>query len=146
MSEKSFKEWYGDNKEDYNAKRRARYHGDKEYRKRVQSYTRRYREGRPQKESISGGVFMIKVNGKTVKGYRTGAVAVKLGVKAEAIRYLEKKGYILKAVVSGKNRTYTFRQISLIKKAFDARYRFNNGMMTQEEVTAVKETIKREWV
>lgn len=115
----NFDKWYRDNREAYNAKRRERYRKDKDYRKRVQGYTENYRAKNPDRTRQSDGTVRVQKDGKTITALRIGAVATRLGCTAEAIRYLEVKGYIpAPTVQAGKIRTYEMRQVQLIRRAF----------------------------
>lgn len=142
----SFGDWYDKNKEDYNAERRARYKRDTAYKKRVQSYTRRYRDGKPRRVRQDDGSVSVVVDGKLVRGFRTGHVAKVLGVNAEAIRYLEKQGYIRNASSGeGKIRLYIESQIDLIRRAFGTRSDYNTGVITKDQRDQIKQDIHQEW-
>lgn len=147
MPEKSFGDWYGKHRDEYNEKRRERYKHDKDYRRRVTNYTKRYRADNPSRVRHSDGSVAVRVKGKLVRGFRTGAVATKLKVTAEAIRYLEKQGYIPSPslAIESKIRTYHRRQVPLIRRAFVARRRFNAGRITQDERDFVTEDIRNRW-
>lgn len=147
MPTKPFEAWYGKNREDYNAKRRQRYAQDKGYRSRVKGYTKRYRADNPQRVRQSDGSVGVLVNGRATRGFRTGAVASRLSVTAEAIRYLEKQGYIPSPslVTSSTIRTYTKKQIRLIKKAFDLRKLLSREKISDGDFQIHIKKIFSEW-
>lgn len=147
MAGQHFEAWYDKNRDAYNEKRRTRYAKDKEYRSRVTGYTKRYRADNPQRVRQSDGSVGVLVDGKPTRGFRTGAVAAQLQVTAEAIRYMEKQGYIPapSLVTTSKIRTYTKDQIKLIKRAFVSRRELRDEVITQAVFENVILKISSEW-
>lgn len=143
MTDTTFRDWYDVNADRYNAERRARYKKDKDYKKRVQAYTRRYRDENPRRVKAYDGSIMLIINHKPTKCWRTGKVAERIGCSTEAIRYLEKQGYIPKAYsTGGRVRAYTDRQIELVLEAFEKRALVRAGEL---EADWAKASIAKEW-
>ncbi len=147
MSETSFHNWYDENADEYNAQRRARYKKDKEYRARVQAYTRRYRSENPRRARLDdGSVTIMNATGQMVRAFRTGGAASRLGVTSERIRNLEKQGYIPVAIMGdAKARLYTEKQITLVALAFRIRKCFLAGEITNQARDKSVKQIKEEW-
>lgn len=144
----NFTEWYSTNREAFNAKRRDRYQKDKEYRERVQGYTRRYRAGTFRSGKNVDGTVTITEGGITKDVYRIYAVIEKLGIKAIDIRNLEAQGYIpkRKSILGRRSvRSYTKHQITLIEVALNTQRRRANNEIPKAEAKKLITRIFKEW-
>lgn len=142
-----FQDWYDTNKEDFNAKRRERYHKDKEYRDRVQSYTRRLRSGENRKILADGAVVIKQPNGEFVPCFRMGVTAQKCGVAPHVIRTLEKRGLIpmVGDIDQRHMRYYTENQITQIKRVIKATQDHRSSLITQNELNGVVNYAAKDW-
>ncbi len=144
----NFTEWYDTNREAFNAKRRERYQKDKEYRNRVQGYTRRYRAGTVRKGKNPDGTVTVTENGITKDVYRIYTVIEMLSIKAIDIRILERQGYIPKRkAVPGKRsvRSYTKFQVALIGAALEAQRGRAANEISKSDAQKIITGIFKEW-
>jgi DNA-binding transcriptional MerR regulator len=132
-SEDRWKEWYGENRDEWNKRRRERYAKDPNYRGTVLKRSKEFRETqreserderRREQEAVKMRpvdhfkTSVEKVNGKNRAFFTIGKLAKELNVSVQALRLWEKKGVIPAAAKrsAGQNRLYTAEQITLIKK------------------------------
>ena len=119
---RTFKDWWGENKADYNAQRRERYRTDPAYRKRAQETVRASRERHGKKiVQPDGSVFrhLIKKKKTRVKVWRIGFVADALDVTVRTIRYWQAMELIPLPIVEGPQRYYTAPQIDAMVRLKD---------------------------
>jgi len=148
MVRKSFSNWYDTHGDDFNAQRRARYKEDKEYRDRVQAYTRRYRKNNPPIKRDADGGFRTKINGRMRKGYRMAAASKLLKLSAHTIRYLETHGWVpIPDLKKGQRyfRIYTKKQLTLIQAAYQTREMIKAGTLSRQSGEDTKQRIRKEW-
>ncbi len=144
----NFTSWYDTNRDVFNEKRRARYQKDRAYRKRVQGYTRRYRDGKSRSAKNPDGTVTIFENGVTKDVYRIGEVVKMLKVSAPEIRNLEKQGYIPErppTVGKRRVRNYTKQQVILIGTSLDIRRDRMQKQISERECEKRIKTIFQEW-
>lgn len=104
-----FKEWYEDNGDDLNARRRNRYKTDPAYRRKVQEWNRRAREKRNKERAVekkaerkavkmatsgSWKTVEIEVDGVKMRMFTIGALAKALGKGISTIRVWERFGVL----------------------------------------------------
>ena len=105
--------WYGDNRDEYNALRRARYANNPSAREKARLRASSYRE------SINTGMQVVRkvtreYEGKNVIVLSTGQVAEMLDRTPQMLRNWERDGLIPKTVFPDTHRYYTKRQARLL--------------------------------
>jgi ribosomal protein S8E len=111
-----FKRWYGDNREEYNKRRKNRYDTDPEYREKVKE---RARLSKRRKIAAMGGAVTRSWKGTTLLVYRIGRVCEKLGINKNVILDWENRGIIPTPIFGGKHRVYTQNQMDLIRELYE---------------------------
>lgn len=109
----AFKKWYDNNKKEFNAKRRARYHKDKEYREKAQENSKRRREVKATAKPAPGPEVR-EHNGEEVLVYTVVQASERIGRSTATIRSWERRGLIPKPIFPGHARRYTKNQIDLL--------------------------------
>lgn len=104
------RKWYKQNREEYNAKRRAKYAEDKELREKARQRAARYREESPVIERK----LYRDLNGSRVQVFSTGQVAQAMNRTPQMLRNWEKEGLIPESVFPDKHRLYTAKQRDMI--------------------------------
>jgi len=104
------RDWYNQNREEYNAKRRERYAANKDAREKARMRAARYRDQKPAVQRR----LTRELNGTQVKVFSTGQVAEKIGRTPQMLRNWESNGLIPECVFEGKQRLYTTKQVELI--------------------------------
>lgn len=142
-----FQTWYGTNKKDFNAKRRERYKKDKDYRDRVQSYTRRNRSDDLRKILPDGSVVSRRANGEFVPCFRMGVTAKMLGVAPHIIRTLEKRSLIpmVGSETQRHMRYYTEYQIKLMRLVINVTRKNRIGQAPKSAVDKIVLDVAKEW-
>ena len=108
----SFRNYYHANKDDYNARRRAKYAKDKEARKKARERAAKYRKEKPTIERE----LRRELNGRMVRVFSTGEVAQEMGRTPQMLRNWEKEGMVPESVFPDQHRLYTKKQKSMIIK------------------------------
>lgn len=117
-TQKKFSEWYEKNAEERNAKRRAKYRKDKEFRDSEKARVQAYRS----KTSVGNQKTYRTLNGESVEVVRIGKAAQLAGTTREIIRRYESEGLIpISTWHDEPQRLYTLAQCKLIKKLADFR-------------------------
>jgi len=112
VQQTEFQKWYGENKEEFNAKRRKRYQRDKAYRESQLTTTRKWRK-RVKKTATPKPA--------QPRPYLTiGQVAEAVGCDVQTIRSMETKGYIPKTKKGLDKRKYLPKHVRLIKRVYEA--------------------------
>ena len=116
MTMTTFERWYRRNAAEFNAKRRARYRQDKEYRQRIveRQAEDRARESRLTKEKKP--LVKVDKNGNKQEVFRIGEVAQMLGRSPQTIRGWEAEGFLPSKTILSTHRYYTKAQISLMSE------------------------------
>ena len=143
-STKSYRKWYAKHREEFNAKRRARYRQDKEYRSKMLKTAKEYRE-KGAKYTAPEYTYRL-VGDKEVKVYRISATADRVGRSVFALRDWEAKGIIPPSAFGDGHRVYTENQIKLmqsIAKVVD-KYRYNERRL-RGELDRVVERVYDHW-
>jgi DNA-binding transcriptional MerR regulator len=140
-----FKEWYGENADELNKKRRDRYANDPEYRKKIQdsnARTRKVRRKKRQEEKKArekakltnvdkrpwrSVTATVEVDGEQVEAqvFTIGALAKALGCSVQVIRLWESKGIIPETPLrgSGGDRLYTAEFIEMVAEVLEQKGR-----------------------
>ena len=139
----NFAQWYEQNKEDYNRKRRERYQSDPEYKAKVRKGAERWRlqNKKPvsKKPPIPEGY------------YDTKQVAAMLDRNVQAIRHWEKEGYIPSVDRdSYGRRVYSEHQVKLMRYLVDQLDEIwltvgRGNVQYKQHVGYVAEQIKKQW-
>jgi hypothetical protein len=141
-----FKAWYNANREEFLARRRARYNSDPEVRERQRKAAKRWKLEHPQKSAGS----MRKINGTVTPVLRISAVAKILDRTVLTLRQWEQKGWVPAASQSqGRHRTYTPHQVKLLVKlaAFldEHSYAVRNSSKLKHQFSDLVQQIKERW-
>lgn len=109
----NYHDYYDDNKEDINRRRRDRYASDPEYRERVKASAKQVKKAAAEAKK---GHVARKYKGSKVLCTRIGDVAEAIGRSVSVIRFWEKEGTIPEPVFEGSQRVYTDAQVALLSK------------------------------
>lgn len=140
----NFDSWYVKNKEEYNAKRRARYASDVKYRKKAIENAENYRKVGPSVERGSKRKAYRTYKGVEVRVFKIGEVAQQIGRSAQTIRLWEEDRLIPKPVFKNTaHRLYTEHQAKLL--ADFAEVSRNNRNAPQVILQASKR-LRSEWM
>lgn len=105
-----FRRYYNENRDEYNAKRREKYHTDKEAREKARQRSREYRAaGKPVERQLTR-----ELSGRNVKVFSTGQIAQEMGRTPQMLRNWEKEGMVPESVFPDKHRLYTAKQKRMI--------------------------------
>lgn len=126
-----YKKYYKENRDDINAKRKARYHEDDEYRERVLSASQRYREAnrmdspRIKIPRYAQPLVKLKPSGERVKLFSVGAFARALKRSVQSISHWEAKGILPPTPYrdSRGHRYYTYGMIAVVREVIGDRSR-----------------------
>ena len=138
-SKAGVRRWYGENREDYNALRRARYANNQESRDKARQRAAGYRSSKPTIERD----LTRDLNGKTVKVLSTGQVAELAKRSPQMLRNWEKEGLIPASIFPDTHRLYTHAQARMV--ATLGRVITRNGGWVNTETKNYIETIKKRW-
>lgn len=143
MTQRTFGDWYGDNKAEYNAKRRARYQKDKQYRNKAVKSSRRYRDAGPRELDDEGRVKQFRVlKGVEMEVFTITTVSDRTGKTAQTIRKWEAKGFIPKPIFRTRVRLYTEAQVKLLTAFAE---QFPTVWRDSKKLKALSTQIKSEW-
>lgn len=106
--------WYANNKEDHNTKRRSRYDTDPEYRERVKAQARESAKKRREENPTATGVYHRELNGEQVEVFKASQVAEEAGISVRTLKADEKAGTIPPMSFEGRHRVYTAQQKALL--------------------------------
>jgi hypothetical protein len=140
---RTFSDWYGDNKEKYNRRRRERYQKDKQYRNKALRNSQRYRESGPRELDEYGRLKQTKiVKGEEIEVFTITAVADKIGKTAQTIRKWEAKGFIPKPIFRTRVRLYTQHQVNLLIRFSE---KFGDVWRDSKKLAELCKQIKSAW-
>lgn len=145
-----FQEWYGENRDDLNERRRERYATDEEYRAKVQKWNRDARERRRReadkedrrvrkavKLGTSGSwkTVEIEVDGVKVRMFTIGALARAIGKGISTIRVWERNGTLPETPYRSKkgDRLYTLEMVEAIQKELRKAGKLNRGTLSEKK-------------
>jgi len=151
-----FQEWYDDNREDLNERRRARYATDPEYRRKVQKWNREARERRRKesekedrkakravkiKTAGSWKTVEIEVDGVMVRMFTIGALARAIGKGISTIRVWERNGTLPETPYRSKkgDRLYTLEMVESIQSALRKAGKLDIGVLKERKRPAYVE-------
>lgn len=155
-----FQEWYAENGDQLNAKRRDRYKSDPEYRARVLAANRKAREERRETRLTEKAaeqaavkakvtprpykVFTQVVKGVPIKLFSIGGLAAVLGCSVQAIRLWEKRGILPEPAFFSKkgDRLYTAEQIETLRKVSEAQGRIDDEPKEKEQARGIVRRVK----
>lgn len=127
-----FQRWYSRNKEQFNARRMARYHSDPEYRSRVLGHVKTSRikqeEARVDRDSLT----IVEA-------------AIEIGRTPQTIRKWEQDGMIPAVVDKGLHRRYTKHQVELMKELAAGFNDFKQRKATVFDIEATVTKLKESW-
>lgn len=132
--------WYTENKEEYNAKRRERYKANKEQREKARERAARYRAEQPD---IERELFRT-YKGKKMRVFSTGQVAAEMNRTPQMLRNWEKEGLIPEAIFPDHHRLYTVKQKSMILQLAET-IAANNGSWTAPKVKKAVSWMHKRW-
>ena len=112
MANTAWSKWYSENKEGYNASRKAKRDADPELREKLAmaQKERRAKQPRPEKDAPRFKKYM----GHDVEVFRIGPVAKACNRTEQVIRIWEREGKVPKPTVPGSHRYYTQHQVNLL--------------------------------
>ena len=151
-----FQEWYDDNRDDLNERRRARYAADPEYRKKVQKWNQdararrrkeAAREDREAKRAVkikTAGAWKtveVEVDGVMVRMFTIGALARAIGKGISTIRVWERNGTLPETPYRSKkgDRLYTLEMVESIQKALRQAGKLDIGVLKEKKRPAYVE-------
>ncbi len=108
----TFNRWYGRHSDEFNQKRRDRYHTDAKYRARVLKQAARTRK-KPKVDRDPRWKDVV-IEGQTIPVLSVGELAIQIERSPQLIRVWEKKEVIPKPLLPGGARLYTRKQVKLI--------------------------------
>lgn len=115
MPEKSYKDWYDENRKELARKRRERYKNDAEYRNRALARSREYKRAIGETPRIVEGDPVTR-GGK--QGWRRSSVAYKLNVSMSTLKRMLR--WTPDPTLPGRPSAWTDRQVALLKAFVDA--------------------------
>jgi hypothetical protein len=134
-----FGRWYDKNREDHNAKRRAKYKASEEVREKARANAKRTRERGPGIVSTKP----IRVGGEYL--YSPSAVAEKIGRSTETLRTWKRNGWVPQHTHGRGRPMYTMAQIRLLRKLARAVEKFRYDKEYEARIQSVAEQIAGEW-
>lgn len=138
------RKWYGENREDYNALRRARYANNKEARERARERAAEYRAQRQVCGREIERVLTRELGGKVIRVYSTGEVADAMGRTPQMLRNWENADMIPPSSFPDKHRLYTKAQMRMIV-SLENIIGENKGSWSHTKVKAKVRTIFKRW-
>jgi len=152
MSKKSaqnktpFQSWYEKNKEEFNRKRREKYHKDPEAREKALENSRRQRQKTQTGESPKPKEPQTRTLGdKKVRVYSISEAAKMIGRSIATIRSWERRKLIPKTVFEGTTRYYTKNQINLLKWMVDEGEKAPSKMLQYHAYMNCSDVLKEKW-
>ena len=136
----SFRRYYDENRDDYNARRRDKYAQDKETREKARERAREYRASKPVVERQLTRVL----NGRNVKVYSTGQIAQEMDRTPQMLRNWDKLGLIPESVFPDKHRLYTAKQKRMIIRLGEV-IAENGGALAAIPVSRFVAKMKKRW-
>jgi len=144
-----FQEWYDDNRDELNQRRRERYAKDPEYRQKVQQWNREARarrrkesekEDRKAKRAVKIGTIgawktvEIEVDGVKVRMFTIGALARATGKGISTIRVWERNGTLPETPYRSKkgDRLYTLEMVEAIQRALRQAGKLDIGVLKEK--------------
>lgn len=137
-----FRNWYANNREEYNAKRRERYAKDKGMRQKARQNAKRQRQ---KTDSVNTEPVLREVSGRTIKVYRTAAAGAMIGRSPETIRTWIKNGWIPDHPDGWTHRTFTKKQIKLLQRLANVIEKYRYDDKYQDRLEAVVASIQKQW-
>lgn len=134
------RKWYGENREGYNALRRARYEEDPEARVKAQDRAAQYRKDSP---TIERKLFR-DLNGRRTRVFSTGEVASLMKRTPQMLRNWQKEGLIPQSSFPDKHRLYTKKQVTMLVR-LDAAIRDNAGSWAAPAVKKQIASVAKHW-
>lgn len=136
-SRESVRRWYAAHRDEYNAKRRARYSKGAEVARKARQRAQDYRDSVRDGRGIERALYRV-VDGAQVRLFTTGEIAEKLGCSAQMIRNWEAKGWIPPTVFPDSHRLYMAHQVALISKLY--------AKMSKSPYKKYKEAVVAQWM
>ena len=154
-----FREWYEQNGDELNKRRRNRYQTDPEYRERVLAQNRDARRKKRQealeerKKKYGAKKLRLTNNWKTVnvetpdgivKMFSISAAAKLVGCSVQALRLWERKGIIPPATArySKGDRLYSMEQIDLLKEVLEKQLRLEDSKVRPRPLQSIRRKVK----
>lgn len=145
-----FKEWYDENREDLNARRREKYAQDPEYRAKVQQWNRDARARRRKDEekedrrtrravkirpSGQWKTVEVEVDGVKVRMFTIGALAKAIGKGISTIRVWERTGVLPETPHRSNkgDRLYTLEMVEAIQKSLKRAGKLDIGVLREKK-------------
>ena len=141
-SKKKFRNWYVNNRDDFNAKRRAKYAKDKNLREKARANAKRQRE--KVSDPDTGPVLRV-VHGRTLKVYRAAAAGAMIGRSPETIRTWIRNGWVPDVDDGWTHRTFTKGQIALMLRLANVIEKYRYADDYQMRVDKVVVSIHKQW-
>jgi hypothetical protein len=108
----TWRNWYKNNKESYNANRKEKRDSDPDFRAKLAEKQKEYRQSKPPHDPDQPRIK--KIGGRKFQVFRIGDAATACNRSIQAIRIWEREGKIPKPSVPGGHRYYTHHQIDLL--------------------------------
>ena len=116
---RTFDDWYTENADDHNAKRRAKYAADKAFREEARARSKEYRSKNRQRASGKGRTTYRQIGPRRVKVGSIGALGAVIDRSIPTLHYWRKIGRLPESLFSGKQQLYTEYQMGLMKEFSD---------------------------
>ena len=141
-SKKKFRNWYVNNRDDFNATRRKKYAENKELRDKARANATRQREKVSDPDT---GPVLRTVNGRTLKVYRAAAAGAMIGRSPETIRTWIRNGWVPDVDDGWTHRTFTKGQINLMRRLANVIEKYRYADDYQARVDKVVASIHKQW-
>lgn len=141
-SAKKFRNWYANNREDFNAKRREKYSQDQDLRNKARVNSKRQRDkvSDPSIEPV-----LRVVSGRTLKVYRAAAAGAMIGRSPETIRTWSRNGWLPTVDDGWTHRTFTKKQIKLMQRLVNVIEKYRYAADYQQHIDKVVQSIRKQW-
>ena len=141
-SKRKFRNWYKQNRDEYNAKRRERYKQSKEMREKARENARKQRQ---KTDSVDTSPVLRTVSGRTLKVYRTAAAGAMIERSPETIRTWIKNGWLPDKDDDWTHRTFTKKQINLMRRLARVIEKYRYADDYQARLDKVVASIAKQW-
>lgn len=141
MEKSKFMQWYSENREDFNKKRRERYKNDASYRDARLKKSR----GASRRVMHRDGLITIFNGNVPVEVYTSGVLSKMIGISPTSIRLLERSGVLPRPTIESAHRYYTENQAQVAKEIVGLRKRFLKSEIVKEEFESELVNLHNKW-
>ena len=141
-SKKKFRNWYANNRNEFNAKRREKYAEDPGVRDKARANARHQRA--KVSDPDTGPVLRV-VSGRTLKVYRAAAAGAMIGRSPETIRTWIRNGWVPDVDDGWTHRTFTKGQINLMRRLANVIEKYRYAPDYKERIERVVASVHKQW-